>query len=147
MIDPELVARKALLITRDLVDLAPLARKPLDEYLATSIDELVAERLLERIIGRMIDVNYHLLTETGRPPPADYHASFTQLARIGVYDDEFGRRIAGCAGLRNRIAHEYDEIDPRRVHEAVAAAIVDIPAYLRAVGAFVKGRAESSPAG
>jgi uncharacterized protein YutE (UPF0331/DUF86 family) len=147
VIDPEIVARKALLITRDLVDLAPLARKPLDEYLATSIDELVAERLLERIIGRMIDVNYHLLTETGHPPPADYHASFTQLARLGVYGVDFGARIAACAGLRNRIAHEYDEVDPRRVHGALAAAVEDIPAYLRAVDAYVKQASGGSPRG
>jgi uncharacterized protein YutE (UPF0331/DUF86 family) len=137
VIDPDLVARKALLITRDLADLAPLATKPLAAYLADDRDELVAERLLERIIGRMIDVNYHLLTETGRPPPSDYYASFTQLAPLGVYDRAFARRIAACAGLRNRIVHEYDEIDPRKVHEALGSAIEDVSAYLRAVEAYV----------
>jgi uncharacterized protein YutE (UPF0331/DUF86 family) len=138
VIDAALVGRKALLITRDLADLTPLARKPLDEYLANSLDELVAERLLERIIGRMIDVNYHLLTETDHPPPADYYASFTQLAALGVYDAEFGRRIAACTGLRNRIVHEYDEVDPRRVHEAIVAAVPDVSAYLRAIEEYVK---------
>ena len=133
MIDAALVARKALLITRDLADLAPLARKPLAEYLADPRDELVAERLLERIIGRMIDINYHVLTETDHPPPADYYASFTQLATLGVYDVEFGRRIAACAGLRNRIVHEYDEVDPRRVHQALGTAIQDVAGYLRAI--------------
>jgi uncharacterized protein YutE (UPF0331/DUF86 family) len=138
VIDAALVGRKALLITRDLADLTPLARKPLDEYLANSLDELVAERLLERIIGRMIDVNYHLLTETEHPPPADYYASFTQLAALGVYDAEFGRRIAACTGLRNRIVHEYDEVDPRRVHEAIVAAVPEVSAYLRAIEEYVK---------
>jgi uncharacterized protein YutE (UPF0331/DUF86 family) len=138
VIDAALVDRKALLITRDLSDLAPLARKALTEYLASPLDELVAERLLERIIGRMIDVNFHLLTETGHPPPADYYASFTQLAVIGVYDAEFGRRIASCTGLRNRIVHEYDELDPHRVHEALATAIRDVATYLRAVQAYLK---------
>jgi hypothetical protein len=66
VIDAALVGRKALLITRDLADLAPLAQKPLTEYLTDPRDELVAERLLERIVGRMIDVNYHLLL---RPRP------------------------------------------------------------------------------
>ena len=138
MIDAALIDRKALLITRDLADLAPLGKKPLAEYLASPIDELVAERLLERIIGRMIDVNYHLLTETGHPPPADYYASFTQLAALRVYDAEFGRRIAACAGLRNRIVHEYDEIDPQRVHEALTTAVRDVATYLRAVQDHVK---------
>jgi uncharacterized protein YutE (UPF0331/DUF86 family) len=138
VIDAVLVGRKALLITRDLADLAPLARKPLAEYLANPRDELVAERLLERIIGRMIDINYHLLTETDHPPPADYYASFTQLAAVGVYDAEFGRRLAACTGLRNRIVHEYDEVDPRKVHEALAAAMSDVSAYLRAIDDYVK---------
>ncbi len=138
MIDAALVGRKALLITRDLADLAPLARTPLADYLANARDELVAERLLERIIGRMIDINYHLLTETAHPPPADYYASFTQLAALGVYDAEFGRRIAACTGLRNRIVHEYDEVDPRKVHEALGTAIQDVSTYLRAIEDYVK---------
>ena len=133
MIDAALVRRKALLITRDLADLAPLARTPLAEYLADPRDELVAERLLERIIGRMIDINYHLLTESGRPPPVDYHASFLELALLGVLQPDFARRIALCAGLRNRIVHEYNDLDPRRVHEALPVALEDIPAYLGAV--------------
>jgi uncharacterized protein YutE (UPF0331/DUF86 family) len=138
VIDAALVARKALLMTRALADLAPMARTPLTEYLASARDELVAERLLERIIGRMIDINYHLLTESGYPPPADYYASFTQLSSLGIYDAEFGRRIAACTGLRTRIVHEYDEVDPRRVHEALGAAIQDVSAYLRAVDDFVR---------
>jgi uncharacterized protein YutE (UPF0331/DUF86 family) len=138
VIDAALVDRKALLITRALADLVPLARKPLTDYLASPLDELVAERLLERIIGRMIDINYHLLTETGHPPPADYYASFTQLAMLGVYDTEFGRRIAACAGLRNRIVHEYDEIDPHRVHESLITAIGDVTTFLRAVENYLK---------
>jgi len=138
VIDADLVRRKALLITRDLADLAPLGRKPLGEYLESPRDELVAERLLERIIGRMIDINYHLLTESDHAPPADYYASFVQLASLGVYDAAFGRQIAACSGLRNRIVHEYDEIDPQRVHEAVGAAVEDVSTYLRAVEDFVK---------
>lgn len=137
MIDRELVTRKIVLITRDLAALEPFARKDLAGYLASSVDELVAERLLERMIGRMIDVNYHLLTETGQPPPSDYYASFTQLAGLGVLEREFAGRIAACAGLRNRIVHEYDELDAEKVYEALQTALVDVPAYLRQVNAYL----------
>jgi uncharacterized protein YutE (UPF0331/DUF86 family) len=57
---------------------------------------------------------------------------------LGLYDTEFGRRIAACAGLRSRIVHEYDEVDPHRVHEALAAAVRDVATYLRAVQDYVK---------
>ena len=128
------------LIAEDLRALAPCASKPLDEHLASPVDELVAERYLERIIGRLIDVNYHVLIESGRAPPRDCHDSFARMGALGVCDAAFARRSAGCDGLRNRIVHEYDAIDPARVHAALDAALRDIPDFLRRVDAFVTAR-------
>ena len=59
---------------------------------------ILAERYLERIIGRMIDINYHVLTESGQPPPPDCYQSFTALATIGMLDQAFAKRIAGPRG-------------------------------------------------
>lgn len=129
-----------VLITADLGTLQGMASKDRGSYLASPTDELVAERLLERMVGRMIDINFHLITEAGEAPPADYYESFTRLARLGVLERDFATRIAGSAGLRNRIVHEYDEIDPARVHEALQSAVTDIPAYLRRINDYV-GRA------
>ena len=133
MIDAELVTRKLLLITRDLEALGPIAAKDLATYLATPLDEILVERYLERMIGRMIDINFHLITEAGHPPPADYYASFTALVDLKILDREFASRIAGCAGLRNRIVHEYNDLDSAKVHEALQAAMHDIPLYLTKV--------------
>lgn len=58
MIDRDLITRKLALIAADLKALAPLAAKSVDEYLRSEIDEVLVERYLERIVGRMIDVNY-----------------------------------------------------------------------------------------
>ena len=100
----------------------------------------MSERYLERMIGRMIDVNYHLITDAGHAPPRDYYDSFTQLARLRILPPAFASEIATCAGLRNRLVHEYDEIDPRRVHEGLLAAVHDIPEYLRHVNDYLQGR-------
>jgi hypothetical protein len=75
VIDRELVTRKMVLIAEDLRRLEALAAKDREAYLASEIDETLAERYLERMIGRMIDVNYHVLTESGEAPPRDYFAS------------------------------------------------------------------------
>ena len=138
MIDVDLVTRKLLLITSDLQALAPLAAKSREAYLANPIDEVLAERYLERLIGRMIDINYHLLTESGQAPPPDYHRSFVELAAIGVLDPVFARRIAISAGLRNRIVHEYDAIDPAKVHEALQTALSEVGEYLSRVRAWME---------
>lgn len=137
-VDSELVTRKLLLITRDLDVLAPFATKPVATFLESRVDQAVVERLLERMIGRMIDVNYHLITEGGQPPPLDYHASFLKLAELGVTSPDFARRIARSAGLRNRLVHEYDEIDPRKLFESLQAAKDDIVTYVRSVEAYLQ---------
>lgn len=137
MIDRELVTRKLALIAEDLPATEELARQPLEVHLASPTSEILAERYLERIVGRMIDINYHLLTESGEPPPRDYFQSFVHLGRLGVLDPEFARRIAACAGLRNRLVHEYDALDPEKVHQALEATVVDLPQYLDAVRRFL----------
>jgi uncharacterized protein YutE (UPF0331/DUF86 family) len=137
MIDAELITRKILLVVRDLDALRPIAAKAREAYLASGLDEAAAERYLERLIGRMIDINYHLLTESGQPPPPDYHASFVRLADLGVLDREFAVRIASSAGLRNRIVHEYDDLDPSKVFDALQAAMEDVPRYLAKVNDFI----------
>ena len=136
-VDRELVTRKLLLITQDLDAVAPFATKPVSTFLESRVDQAVVERLLERVIGRMIDVKYHLITECGHPPPSDYHASFLKLAELGIVDHEFARRIARCAGLRNRLVHEYEEIDPRKVFESLQAARDDIVTYVRSVQSYL----------
>lgn len=137
MIDRELVTRKILLISRDLEALARIGAKDRASYLESRTDEIVVERYLERLIGRMIDINYHLITESAHPPPSDYHASFTQLAELGILEHDFARRIASCAGLRNRIVHEYNELDPEKMFDALQAAIRDIPVYLAKINDYV----------
>ena len=39
--------------------------------------------------------------------------------------------MANSAGLRNRLAHEYDEIDAKKVYAAMASCIKDAPKYLK----------------
>jgi len=137
MIDTELVTRKILLIARDVEALQGLAAMTLEAFLGSSIHAVLAERYIERAVGRMIDINYHLLTESGQAPPPDYYQSFVQLTTLGVYPAEFAQQVASCAGLRNRIAHEYDDIDPQKLFEAVRQAGHDIPEYLRHVNSWL----------
>lgn len=139
MIDAELINRKLVLIGQDLEELASLSRKSKSDYLGDRINEAAAERYLERMIGRMIDINFHVLVESGKAPPPDYYQSFVKLAELGVYEHEFAERIARAAGLRSRIAHEYDEIDADLVYEAIIAAGKDVPEYIQTIQAFLGG--------
>jgi len=136
-IDADLVTRKLLLIASDLDPLGAIAERDVAAYVGSAVDQAVAERRLERAIGRMIDVNYHLLTASGQPPPSDYHTSFLKLADLGVLEAEFARRIARAAGLRNRLVHDYDDLDQRLVFDALHDALRNVPRYVSAVNAYL----------
>jgi uncharacterized protein YutE (UPF0331/DUF86 family) len=136
-LDRELLARKLLLVVSDIDALRDIEARGVDAYLSNTTDQAVVERHLQRAVGRMIDVNYHLITAAGQPPPPDYHASFLKLAGLSVVDAEFARRLARAAGLRNRLVHDYDDLDPARVFEALQAARTDIPQYVARVREYL----------
>jgi uncharacterized protein YutE (UPF0331/DUF86 family) len=137
VIDRELVFRKMARIAADLTALENLAGKPREDYLSSEYDELVAERLLERVVGRMIDINFHLIVEAGDAPPTNYHASFEILGNKAIVPEKFARRLAASAGLRNRIVHDYDDIDPAKVYDALQLATKDVPEYLSHVRRYL----------
>jgi uncharacterized protein YutE (UPF0331/DUF86 family) len=130
-INRELVERKISLILQDL------ARLALSDYLADFKNELLAERLLERIIGRMIDINYHVITEQTLSAPTDYHGSFVHLGKMSVLSDKDAARFAKLSGLRNRLSHEYNGIDEAMIHQAVKEWVAELPTYLEAIKSFL----------
>ncbi|MBI2821782.1 MAG: DUF86 domain-containing protein [Acidobacteria bacterium] len=136
MIDAILITRKINLIAADLQAVAPFARVTLEEYLADPINEVAVERYLERIISRMIDINFHVITESGHSPPRDYFESFVLVGKLGVLPHDFSRKIAQTAGLRNRLVHEYNDLDAAKVRESLEQALEDIPRYLDHVHRF-----------
>jgi uncharacterized protein YutE (UPF0331/DUF86 family) len=136
-IDRELLVRKMKMIAEDLRALRKFSKMSLKGYLREIEHEILAERYLERLIGRMIDVNYHIVVETKRLPPKDYYESFMQLGKQKVLARDLASRLAQSAGLRNRLAHEYDEIDPAKVHAAVKSGAADIPRYLRSIQRYI----------
>lgn len=58
------------------------------------------------------------------------------LGTMNILSVDFARTVAPAAGLRNRIVHEYDEIDPvdpAKLFDAMQVALKQIPVYLDAV--------------
>lgn len=133
--DKLLIRRKSALILGDLKEVERLAQLTGAEFLADRAHQLVAERLLERIIGRMIDINYHIVTDRDGVPPPDFYQSFTKLAQLGVLPGELAQALAPAAGLRNRLAHEYNEIDHGKIYQALGEVLSNVPRFLQAVEA------------
>lgn len=129
-IDEKIIMRKITFINRDLKLLAGLSRLTLAEYLKKPEHEALAERYLERIIGRMIDINYHILTKAKKHSPLDMYSSFVDMGKKGYFDRKLAEKLADSVGLRNRLTHEYDEIDEKKIYKAMKTSLMDVPKYL-----------------
>jgi len=136
-IDKVLVERKTALILEDILHLEPISKHTLTEFIEKYEYEVLSERYLERIIGRMIDINFHIITELGHTPPRDYYGSFLQMGKLSVLPIALSEKLAHSAGLRNRIAHEYDEIDEKQIYSAIKSCLKDVPEYLACVRKFI----------
>lgn len=137
-ISKKLIFRKINFILRDMQRLKSISLLSYNDYRKNYDNEVLSERYLERILMRVIDINYHLLIESNHASPKDYFESFTRLSSdLRIFSYDFGRRLARFSGLRNRLAHEYDEIDENKIYKEIKNIFKELPQYLREVEKFV----------
>ncbi len=136
-LDADLVRRKIATIVRNLGALEQVDGIPLEAYRGDLYRKKGTERLLQETIEAAVDTNLHLLRATGATTPTDYYESFISLGQAGVISPDLAERLAPAAGLRNRLVHEYDDIDDEIVLRAVSEARQSLLEYVAAVESHV----------
>lgn len=135
--DKEYIKRKLKNLEQDLEKIATLKKYTFQQIAGDFFKYSTAEHYLERIINRAIDLNNHLLSELKQEPPEDYFSSFTKLAKLKIFPKKFAQKIAQSTGLRNRLIHHYDEIDPKKVYESLGYALKEYPQYIKYILKFL----------
>ena len=113
------------------------------DYKESFDQQLIVERLLHLLIESATDINMHLAVMDGQPPPETYYDSFLALARMGAISMDLAEQLAPSAGLRNRLVHDYDDIDSAIVHGAIDFALTLYPQYLQQVESYIQRLDES----
>jgi len=139
-IDIHFIRRKIKLIQEDLSELDNLAHYSFDEIFKDHIKYLAAERLLEKIIMRAIDINQHMIAELGRgnEQVRGYEDTFYILSQLGIYGEEFAKQIAPSAGLRNRLVHEYNNTRQDIIYKSVNEAVAQYVRYCDSILKFIE---------
>lgn len=140
-LDAALVRRKLATIARNITDLAAIENVSLEQYREDRFRHKGTERLLQETVEAAVDVNLHVLRAEGREAPPDYYDRFVQMGRAGVLDGALAAGLAPAAGMRNRLVHEYDEIDDTIVLRAIGEARRLFAAYVAAVERHLTSRA------
>ncbi|MBM3143684.1 MAG: DUF86 domain-containing protein [Chloroflexi bacterium] len=136
--DQDVIRRKLDRIIKCLQRIREAQRKTLDDYLSDQDLQFIMERQLELIIGAAVDANVHILAQSGFGTPADAYTSFFELARhTEAIPMDLASQMAPATGLRNRLAHDYEEIDHKLVHRGLGEALALFPKYIEAVEKYL----------
>jgi len=139
---PDFVRRKLGLIAEELDHLTAFRDETVESLRDDVVKLAAAERFLERIVTRAIDVNEHLIASlaTGdddRVTRLTYRDTFLRLAGLGVLPEDFAESIAASAGLRNILVHEYNDVDHELLRGSIRDCLQDYARYIRYVEAFI----------
>ena len=127
---PEVVHRKISKMIKYLDDLLPYKESSFDQFV---VDHYKVERLIELLVMTASDIAFHLLSKQSEPPPSSYRAGFQRLGELKILDPKITEQMALGAGLRNILAHDYEDIDYNLLHESIPAIIHDIRQFMNAV--------------
>ncbi|WGV28621.1 type VII toxin-antitoxin system HepT family RNase toxin [Halotia branconii] len=130
-IDTVIVTTRLDFIARYLDNLKRFEQVNLDDYLVDFDTQLITERLLQLMAQAAIDINDHILSKLNPGKSETNFDSFISLGKYGVITPALARQIAPSSGLRNRLVHEYDEIDPQQVFNSISFALRLYPLYVR----------------
>ena len=132
-VEKEIVRRKIAVIIDNLNALKKIKEITLEEYDRDIFKRKATERLLQELIEAAIDINTHLIIQTGNRTPDDYYESFIRAGELKIISMELANSLAPSAGLRNRLVHEYDSLNHSIVLEAVSLAEDLYPRYIKEV--------------
>ena len=136
-IEIEIVKRKLARIAENLKALESIKDMNQDEYIQDLYKRKATERLLQELIEAAIDINIHVIVQSGEAVPDDYYESFLKAGKLKIISEDLAKKLAPSAGLRNRLVHDYDRIEHSMVLKAVSMAGELFPIYIKEVNDYL----------
>lgn len=124
-----------------LLELLNKLKRVLEEHKQnTKLQEFLlyaAEKKAEEVVELAISINQELLKEKSKVS-LSYYDSFMDLIVFKIFSPSELKELASTAGFRNRLAHEYLEVNPEIAMRAMRRMLEIYPKYLQGVRKIVK---------
>ena len=98
----------------------------------------LAERYLQLSIECLLDIGTMLVTGLGLRRPERHQDVVDILVGAGVLSPELGARLAGIAGFRNILVHEYLQIDRNLVYQKLQEGVADFEDFAAEIVRFLQ---------
>jgi len=137
MINKKLIESKLVDLKTYFEKLLPLLKEDARLIIDDDLKLSTVERRFQLIVDTAIDINTHLIKESGLPTPDDYQSTFITLGENKILPMEFALKIAPSVGLRNLIVHKYGQVDLKKMIDDIKSEIGQYFDYLKYVDEYI----------
>ncbi len=116
-IDKELLRRKLEILREYIQKLQEFRSMDEQTFLIDYHNFGLAEHYLQLAIELVLDVCRHFIVAMGLKTSEDSRGFFELLAKNGILTQDFFEKNKNMSGFRNRLVHEYSEINHKRVYQ------------------------------
>jgi len=110
------------------------------EILADSEKLHIAERLFQLIVDEIIDINQHFIKELGFDLSNDLEGTFHIMGENNILSQDFVLKISPVVGLRNRLVHRYEKLDPKIFIESFQKEYSDFEKYIKFILGYLENK-------
>lgn len=140
MVDENVIAEKLKQLSRRIEKVR--ANCPADPRALTPDSDamdIVSFNLL-LAVQTSLDLANHLIADESWAPAATAREAFERLEEHGVISKTTARSLREAVGLRNIVAHVYDEVDPAQIHAAASTGLSDLERFAAELSAWLADR-------
>lgn len=137
-VDHESVTEKKAMLVQSIRSLKKLRTYSVEKMQG---DEILTGAVLHYLtigIESILDIGSHILTEDFRLSPETYEEVIVMLGREGVINKSVAQQSTGMGKFRNKMIHEYADINIKKVHGFLEKAPEIFEGYNRAFGMYLR---------
>jgi len=128
-----LITERLDIIYSSIKRLKLLAEMPKETFCSDEDAIDIAENRLRRAIEALFDSGRHVLVKSGAGIPPDYRSIVTMLHESKILPNDYAYEIAGLAGYRNRLIHDYNKVTPEELYNILQTRLTDLELFCRHV--------------
>lgn len=137
MTDEVVVSDRLSTLRTNARRLATAVKAGRDRFVAEENLYLKAERCLQLCLQAILDIGTHIIAAESLGRPAGYEDVVPALGGAGIIAPDLVERLAGIAGLRNILVHDYLTVDHGTLFDDLSGGLPDFEAFAKAIEVYM----------
>jgi uncharacterized protein YutE (UPF0331/DUF86 family) len=138
MVDKDTVIEKISVLKKHLARLRQIGKYPKSAFLNSEDLQQLAAFNLQTAVQNCIDVGSHIFSELDLGTPGTYNEIFYVLVERKVITKPMLAKLVQMIGLRNRIAHDYEDISNDKIYSILKRNLSDFELFIKQIVKYLK---------